>query len=330
MSKKILVTGSSLVPQTVIAYLQHEGFEVVYHAKDMWTPIELHEALEGISGYLIGGYEEPTAEHFERASALEIVVWLGTDYKAYVPGWQRASELGIAFANTPGTNANSVAEFTLGLLIILLRKIGYRFETLRSEQPFAGSGIDLHNKTLGIIGMGRIGALVARIARLGFRMNVIYTNRTRYPGIESALDLQYMTKKELLCNADVISLHRAGLAKGESAELGAYEFSIMRKEAILINTAKWDLVDLHALYQALERKNLLAAAFDGAGVGEAWDRLTTLSWDQFIWFPQTGFNTSDANYRASMAAARAVVDVLRGASSPYVTNSDFREKRTKR
>lgn len=330
MARKILITGSSLVPQSVMDYLQEEGFEVIYHARDMWTSTELREALTGVSGYIIGGYEEPTAEHFEHAIDLEIAAWPGTDYKAHVPGWQRAYELGIAFVNTPGANANSVAEFTLGLLIVLLRGIGYRFETLKSDQPFAGSGADLGGKTLGIIGMGRIGSRVARMAKFGFDMNVVYTGRTRYPGLESALDVQYMTRDELLAVADVISLHRPGLAEGEVAELGAREFGMMKKDALLLNTVKWSLVDLDALYQALEQGNLQAAAFDGTGTGEAWDRLTTLGWKRFIWFPQTGFNTSDANYRSSMIAAKAVVDVLRGGSSPYVNNGDFREKRANR
>jgi phosphoglycerate dehydrogenase-like enzyme len=326
MFKRILVTGESLVPRAVMDYLEEEGFKVAYYQKDTWTAEELSEALRGVSGYLIGGYEEPTSKHFEEARDLEVVAWPGTDYKAYVPGWQRAYELGIAFVNAPGANANSVAEFTIGLIIILLRKTGLRFQTLKDVQPFAGSGTDLLDKTLGIIGMGRIGSRVAYIAKLGFRMNIVYTSRSRHPDIESALDAEWLSKSDLFSASDVVTLHRPGLLEGEPTELGAQEFALMKKGSVLINTVKWNLVDLDALYHALTEGNLGAAAFDGAGKGESWDRLTSLGWDRFVWFPQTGFNTEDANYRASMIAARAVVDVLRGGSNPNVNNPDFRTR----
>src|SRR5438128_479159 len=101
MSKKILITGESLVPPAVVEYLEQEGFRVIHRSQDMWTGNELQEALNGVNGYIIGGYEEPTAEHFEQTPDLEVVAWPGTDYKAYVPGWQRGYELGIAFVNAP-------------------------------------------------------------------------------------------------------------------------------------------------------------------------------------------------------------------------------------
>ena len=258
--KKILITGTSLAPKSFVEYLTSKGFEVIYHPQDHWTAEELHSVLQGVSGYMIGGKEEVTAEHFEQAGELEVVVWLGIDSQTSIPQWKRAYELGIAVVTTPETNINAVAEYTIGLALILVRKIGYRFETLRSKDPFVGAGSELRGKTLGIVGMGSIGVRVAQIAKLGFGMNVVYTNRTRYSPLENELGIQYANKDDLLAISDVVSLHRADLAEGESPEIASTELAIMKDGAILINTAKWDLVHLDALFRALVSGKIMAAA----------------------------------------------------------------------
>lgn len=330
MAKMILVTGSDFVPRGVLDYLESEGVSVHHLPEDDLPAAELQRALQGMHGYLIGGREEPTSDIFERASSLEVVARPGTDFKAFIPGWKRGYELGIAFINTPGVNANSVAEFTLCLMVILLRRVGYRFESLRGPAPFRGSGTALRDLRLGVIGMGRIGARVAFIAQMAFGMQVTYASRTRHRDIESAIGVEWASLDGLLSSSDVVSLHRPGLQDDERPVIGQRELSLMKDEAVVINTIKWDLVDLDALYDALVRGKLRAAAFDGEGIGPAWDLLTGLSWDKFVWFPTTAYNTADANYRASMLAAQGIIDVFKGRSNPNVNNPNFREVRAMR
>src|SRR5262249_36316280 len=119
--KTVLVTGASLVPPVALDLVRARGYEVRHLRRDHFTPDELHRALAGAAGYLIGGYEEPTAGHFEAARELEAVAWVGTDFQSYVPGWRRAMELGVAFVNAPGANAVSVAEFTMLLVLAMAR-----------------------------------------------------------------------------------------------------------------------------------------------------------------------------------------------------------------
>lgn len=327
MSKTILVTGSSLVPSSVIEKIEAGGFRVVHRDQDNWTADELHEALRGVQGYMIGGYEEPTADHFERANDLEVVAWVGTDYRAYVPGWKRAMELGIAFVNTPGANANAVAELTVTLMLICARRMGERFATLNSPEPFAGTGEELRGKTLGIIGLGRIGSLVASIASSGIGMKVIYLSKSRHPKAEAAFGCRWVDRQELLRTSDVVTLHRPGIENGEPPELSRADIFAMKRGAILINTVKWNMVELEALHEALALGQLGSAAFDGIGEGEEWEKLAKLGWGKFVYFPQTGFNTTEANERASSLAATAVMDVLNGRPSDYVNNPDFASKR---
>jgi phosphoglycerate dehydrogenase-like enzyme len=327
MNKKILVTGKSLVTDSAISFLKNKGYEIVRREQDYWSPDELHEALNGVDAYIIGGYEEPQAEHFVDAKKLTVVAWPGTDFKPYVPGWRTAYDLGIAFICTPGINTNSVAEFTITLILVLNRRIGLRFDTLDSKEPFAGEGYELFGKKLGIIGLGKIGSRVAEIAKNGFHMEVNYFSKTRKFAIEETLGITWMPRNQLISQSDIVSLHRPGLGEGEAPEIGQDDLVKMKKDSILINTVKYDLVDLKSLYEALSSGNLGGAAFDGEGRGENWGKLTQLSKDKFVWFPQTAFNTRDANERASLDAVKSVADVLEGRPSKLVSNPDFLTKR---
>lgn len=324
----VLVTGTSMVPDSACSYIRTRGYEVRLVRQDNFTASELHKALDGVSGYLIGGYEEPLAEHFEHASKLEAVAWVGTDYRAYVPGWKRAYELGIAFINSPGTNAISVAEFTVLLILTVSRPFTQRVvHPGQVPSELSGQGSDLYGRRLGIIGLGRIGARVARIAKFGFGMEVQYYAPRRNSILEQSLDVGYLGKDELLSTCDVITLHRPSPGKGEVFELSRTDFETMKESATLINTVHPDLVDLGSLLWAIQNRGI-RAAFDGVSSGENWDRLIACGAERFLAIPSMAFNTVDANIRASMRTAAAVCDVLEGGTSDAVNNSDFREHRT--
>ncbi len=328
--KIVLVTGTSMVPESARDYIASRGFEVCYIAKDTFTSAELAESLAGVSGYLIGGYEEPSAAHFEAATMLEAVAWVGTDYQANVPGWRRAMELGIAFLNSPGTNAVSVAEFTVLLMIAMARPFVERI-AIPGEGPadLHAPGTDLYQRRLGIIGLGRIGARLARIAKLGLEMDVVYFGPHRHQQAEQALGISYATKDELLATCDVVSLHRPGPSASEVCELAKREFASMKDGALVLNTAHPRLVDEADLYWAITTKGIRAAQ-DGWGGGQSWEKLLKLGTDKFLAVPSMAFNTHDANLRASMATARGVCDVLSGGSSSCVNNPDFRAVRATR
>lgn len=326
-SKVILVTGTALVPEAARDYMESRGYQVRYIAQDAFSPEELAEALKGVNGYLIGGYEEPLASHFENATNLEAVAWVGTDYKAYVPGWERAVELGIAFLNSPGTNAVSVAEFTALLMLSLARPYAARIARVgEPDSDLSAPGQDLYRHKLGIIGLGRIGSRLARISRLGFEMDVVYSGPHRHEPLEHALGIEYVDRDVLLSSSDIISLHRPSPQAGEKYELGQREFSLMKDGALVINTVHPQLIDLAALGWAIEAKGIRAAQ-DGVSSGEAWEKVLALGPEKFLAMPSMAFNTQDANLRASMRTAEGVCDVLDGGTSADVNNPGFRSKR---
>lgn len=332
----ILVTGTGVVPPEACDLIEGRGFTLRAIPDDHLDEAQLHEALAGASGYLIGGYEEPVAEHFERAVDLEAVGWVGTDFRGYVPGWKRAFELGIAFVSTPGENAVSVAEFTVLLMLGIARPFTAQVTTAPgshdgapADDAAAPAGIELHGRTLGIVGAGRIGARVARIAALGLGMTVLYTAPRRNESLEAALGLAHVGLDVLLERSDIVSLHRPGPSRGEPPTIGRLELEQVKAGAMLVNAGHPGLVDPVALAWAIEHRDV-RAAFDGVGDGDAWTRLASSGPHRFLSMPQMGFLTRDASLRAGLRAAEAVCDVLSGVDSPSVNNPEFREHRRSR
>jgi phosphoglycerate dehydrogenase-like enzyme len=324
--KTVLVTGPSLVPDDAFELLKEAGFELRHRPEARLTADELTEALVGACGYLIGGDENPTAAHFDAAIDLEVVAFVGTDFKAFVSGWQRAIERGIALVNCPGTNARSVAEFTILLMLTMARPFTANVAGpgLRLQHP--ATGIELADRTLGIIGAGRIGARVGTIAGAGLGMRVLYTGPRRNEPLEHGANFQFVGRTELLARSDVVSLHRPATVGSELPEIGHAELSTMREGAILLNVGTAGLVDLDALLWAAQERDI-RCGFDCLGEGSAWDALVALGPDRFLAVPQTGFATVEANRRTGIQAAASVRDVLLGGTPAGLNNPDYLEVR---
>jgi phosphoglycerate dehydrogenase-like enzyme len=320
------------VPPEACKIIERGGFKLRHEPAEDLDRDQLHRALAGVSGYLIGGNEKPLDEHFAQAEELEVVAWVGTDFRANVPGWKRAFDLGIAFVSTPGENAASVAEFTLLLILGIARPFIPRAGTEESGNS-AGTetrdsfppGVELHGQTLGIVGAGRIGSRVARAA-LGLGMQVLYAAPRRNEALEAALGIEYFKLAQLLKESEVVSLHRPGLADGEQPTLGHAELERLGAGALLVNTAHPSLIDPDALLRAIEQRGLRAAV-DGIGKEPAWTQLVALGPDRFLCAPDMGYRTPAAGLRAGKRAAQAVCDVLSGKDSASVNNPDFQERR---
>jgi phosphoglycerate dehydrogenase-like enzyme len=313
--KTVLVTGGSLVTDDALALIRDRGFHVRHIKDDCLDAEGLHEALIGASGYIIGGDEQALADHFDRASALRAVAYVGTDFKANMPGWKRAFDLDIAVINTPGANTQSVAELTVLMLLSMARPYADGWAK-------AAPGTELMGRSLGIIGLGRIGARVARIARLGFGMRTAYFARHRQPTLESALDISYQSRADLIANNDIISLHRPGPVGTQPPELVRADFEAMRRGTIVINAGHVGLIDPNALAWAIDARGIRAAV-DGIGSGDVWETLMAKGQGRFLAGAQMGYYTWEANRRASLLAAERLCAVLNGKSEAHVNNPRF-------
>ena len=176
-----------------------------------------------------------------------------------------ARQRGITVTNTPGVLTETSADMAFALLMAAARRLpeGERYARAGNWKTFGFTlllGQDVHGATLGIAGMGRIGAAVARRAK-GFGMKIIYTARTSHPDVERELGAQHVSKADLLSQSDFLSLHTP-LNAETRGYIGAAELAQMKPTAILINTARGPVVDTHALYEAMQTKRIFAAALD--------------------------------------------------------------------
>lgn len=167
-------------------------------------------------------------------------------------------ERGVVVSNAAGYSTQSVAELSVGLMISLLRKIPHNEHKLRSLHGRDGfTGGELYGKTIGIIGAGAIGKTVGKICKQAFGCDVLYYNRSKTQ-VEHG---QLVSKKELLQKSDVVSLH-VPLNSESKGMIGEEELALMKSQALLINTARGPVVDIHALVQALKKDSISGAAID--------------------------------------------------------------------
>lgn len=174
-----------------------------------------------------------------------------------------AKQKNIIVCNVPSYGSHTVAEFTFGLLLALSRKVPQAIEKLREEVEFDHTGLrgfDLYGKTLGVIGTGKIGANVIKIAK-GFGMIVLASDLYPNEQLAKTLECRYVALDELLNNSDIVTIH---VPAGDKTHhlINKKNISQMKKGAILINTARGDIVETEALYNAIFSNHLGGAGLD--------------------------------------------------------------------
>ena len=227
-----------------------------------------------------------------------------------------ATRRGIPVGYTPGVLAKATADVAFALLMSAARRIGESDRWVRNGQwtlafhPLRWLGVDVHEKTLGIIGMGQIGLEMARRGR-GFDMNVLYHSRTRRPDLEAEHGLTYVDLPTLLADSDFVSLH-VPLTPETRHYIGPAELRQMKPTAILVNAARGPVVDSAALYTALKEGWIYAAGLDVTDPEPipADDPLLTL--DNVVIAPHVGSASLASRGAMCMLAARNLIAGLEG------------------
>ena len=242
---------------------------------------------------------------------------------------------GVLVANVPGYGSHTVAEYTFGLLICLVRKIYDAYHRVRETGNFDLTGLkgrELFNKTLGVIGTGRIGINVIKIAN-GFGMKVIAYDKYPNDELEQQLDFEYISFEELLKQADIITLHVPYNTETHHL-LNKNNISLIKTGAYVINTSRGGVIETEALYQALKSGQIAGAALDvleeEEGVKEEQELLvkgkiaeseklkTTLlnhifiDLDNVIVSPHNAFNTEEALESIVAMTIDNIDDYLKG------------------
>ena len=317
--------------------IMQEALDVIDQAADMevWpdedppSPQVFRERAAGVDGILTNIMDRVDVPLLDSAPGLKVISQLavGLDNVDVAEATRR----GIPVGYTPGVLAKATADVAFALLMSAARRIGESERWVRSGQwtlafhPLRWLGVDIHEKTLGIIGMGQIGLEMARRGR-GFDMNIIYHSRTRRPDLESEYGLSYVDLPTLLAESDFVSLHMPLTAETRHY-IGEAELRQMKPTAILVNAARGPVVDSKALYTALKEGWIYAAGLDVTDPEPipADDPLLTL--DNVVIAPHVGSASLASRGAMCMLAARNLIAGLEGMPLDRCANPQVYEKR---
>lgn len=235
-----------------------------------------------------------------------------------------ATQRGIMVTNTPGVLTETTADFTFALLLATARRLIEAADFLRQGQwktwsPMLLTGQDVYGATLGIIGMGRIGEGLAKRAK-GFAMRVLYYNRTRKPETEKELGVAYADMETLLRESDFVCVMTPYNPETNNL-IGARELSMMKKTAILINTARGGIVNEEALYHALKKGEIWAAGLDVFEQEPVALDHPLLTLPNVVALPHIGSASEKTRTTMANLAAENLLTALAGKTPPNLVNS---------
>jgi glyoxylate reductase len=267
--------------------------------------------------------DQVDAQLLEAGTTLKVVANVAAGYDNI--DIRAATQRGIVVTNTPGAVTEATADLTWGLLLSIARRISEGDRYIRAgkwhEWKFMFMlGGDVYGRTLGIIGMGRIGQAVARRAQ-GFGMRVLYHNRRRLEvPLEQALGATWVELPTLLQQADFVSVH-VPLTAETTHRISETEFRMMQPTAYLINTARGAVVDEAGLVRALAEGWIAGAALD---VFEREPELQQelLALENVVLVPHIGSASMATRTRMAVMAAENLLAALRGDRPPNVVNPD--------
>ncbi|GGU71754.1 bifunctional glyoxylate/hydroxypyruvate reductase B [Pseudomonas laurentiana] len=260
--KKTVLAFSRITPP-MVERLQQTFNVIVPNPKLGDISAQFNEALPEAHG-LIGAGRKLGQAQLATAAKLEVVSSVSVGYDNYDLAY--FNERGIALTNTPDVLTESTADLGFALIMSAARRVAELDAWTKAGQwqatvgP-AHFGSDVFGKTLGIVGMGNIGAAIARRGRLGFNMPVLYSGNSRKPALEQELGAQYCSLEHLLAEADFVCLVVPLTAQTQHL-IGQRELQLMKPGAFLINVSRGPVVDEAALVQALQNGTIRGAGLD--------------------------------------------------------------------
>jgi D-3-phosphoglycerate dehydrogenase len=320
---KVLVTRSELFNKRGIELLE-EYFEVI---NDIKGPIDrcllLDLVIDTDAIILPWQTEVIDKEAIDRAQKLRVVARVGVGYENIDVGY--ATEKGILVTYCP-VHIPTVADNAFGLLLCVSRKISSGDAFVKSgkwpkigiKAAFNFIGHDIHSRTLGIIGLGRIGIEIAKRAK-GFNMNILYYDIVIKRDLEKEFGLKKVTLDDLLKESDFVIIS-CPFNEETTHLINAQKLGLMKSSAFIINTARGGIVDQDALYQALVNRQIAGAGLDVFEKEPIQYDDPLLQLDNVVLTPHTGAHTCEANENMAKATATDVIKALQGKRPNYLLN----------
>lgn len=311
---KVLVTARSFgtVDDLAVNLLHENDCEVKkLVAKDGPVPEQLKQELP-YADAVIAGLEDYDRELIESAKNLKVISRYGVGYDKV--DLSAAADHHVAVTVTPGANGDSVADLAMTLMLDCARNIVVMDNGIKNKNQTRPSGVEMWSKTLGVVGAGRIGKGVAKRCT-GFNMRILCYDQYQDENFKKECGAEYVDLETLIRESDFITIH-SPLTPETKNMFGAEQFKAMKKDAILVNTARGGIVDEDALYEALKNGEIRGAALDATIQEPPYDSpLCTLP--NCILTPHAGAATKEAVSKMGLMAAQNAVDILTGKSCAY-------------
>jgi D-3-phosphoglycerate dehydrogenase len=306
---KVLVTARSFINSIKAKkLLEKENYDIIYNTCDRpLTENELLEVIENCNA-IIAGVDEITEKVIAKGSpALKIIARHGVGFNNI--DLDAAKKYGVIVTNTPSANSAAVAELAIALMLATARQLNIIDHELRKNLWHRRVGMELNNKVLGVVGLGSIGSEVVKRA-VSFNMKILAFDKYKKNEMIEKYDVSYVPLDELLKCSDIISLHLTVTAETKGL-INEDKLKIMKKSAILINTARGELIVEEDLYNALKNRRIAAAGLDSF-VTEPLKDSPLFTLENIILTSHIGAYTLESIDRMATMAALEVIRVLRG------------------
>lgn len=312
---KILVTPTSMQPPAkseALDRLREFSNDIVFNTVGKpLTEEQLIPLLEGCDGY-IAGLDQVTERVLQSCPKLKAISRYGVGYDRV--NIKAAAQLGITVTNTPGVNAQAVAELAMGLILCLARKLPALDRRTKAGEWARSTGMELCGKTIGIIGLGAVGRRVAKCCS-GFGMDMLAYDPYIDTSYCDAMDIGVRSFDAIIKESDIITLHLP-LNDATCHVINAETIKTMKDGVILVNTSRGAIIDEDAAYQALVSGKLGALGVDAFEV-EPPVNSPLLSLDNVVATPHTGAHTREAVVNMQNLSVQNLIDVLSEKECPY-------------
>ena len=273
---------------------------------------------------MIGAGRLLNRDNLASATRLKIISSVSVGYDNYELDY--LNEKKIYLSHTPHVLTETTADLAFTLLMSAARKVAYLDQWTKQGQwqrtvGEAQFGMDIFGKTLGIIGLGHIGAAIARRGFYGFNMNILYHNRREKPELAQGLNAKYCQLEELLQRSDFVVV-AVDLNADSKALIATAELAKMQPHAVLVNISRGSVIDEQALISALKAKQVFAAGLD-VYQKEPLKESELFQLDNVVTLPHVGSATAATRKKMAELAYQNLVDALEGRVPRYVVNPEF-------
>jgi glyoxylate reductase len=321
MKPSVLVTRK--ISETALTLLRGESHVILHEEDRVMTTEEIMAQLPGKVGLLCTASDKISAKILETGQDLKIVANFAVGFNNI--DLEAATRLKIAVTNTPDVLTETTADLTFALILGIARRLAEGDRFVRSGKwvgwkPSLLLGTDVHGKTLGIVGMGRIGSAVARRGT-AFQMEILYADvRPADRDWEEKIGATRVSLQELLQRADFVTLH-VPLSPETVHLIGRQEFQWMKPTAFIINASRGPVMDERALVQALQTGRIAGAGLD---VFEAEPRVPPelMGMDNVLLLPHIGSATTETREKMARVAVHNILAVLRKEKPPNLLNPE--------